>query len=128
MKYHRPKLRTLLLDLYGKFTSRSKYQCNWTISRSKEGLPESRSCQIASRMLRHTHELMCNIAGSAKEIVFPDPVWAMATTSRPLSAIGHAWHWIGVGSEKPCAWIVVIRYSGKPASSKEVTGRGTPRP
>ncbi len=79
-------------------------------------------------MLSNTHALICNIAGSAKEMVFPEPVCAMATTSRPLSAIGQAWHWIGVGSEKPCARIVVIRYSGKPASSKEVTGRGTPRP
>lgn len=68
---------------------------------------------------------MCNIAGRAKEMVFPLPVWAMATTSLPLKAIGHAWHWIGVGLGKPWARMVLIIYSGNPISSKEVTGRGT---
>lgn len=44
---------------------------------------------------------MWSMAGRAKEIVFPLPVCAIATTSLPLNAIGHAWHWIGVGVVKP---------------------------
>lgn len=71
---------------------------------------------------------MCNMAGSANEIVLPLPVWAIATTSRPLSAIGQAWHWIGVGAGKPCARMEVMRYSGNPTSSKAVTGLGMLRP
>ncbi len=48
-----------------------------------------------------THALMCNMAGNAKEIVLPEPVWAIATRSRPLRAMGHDWHWMGVGAGKP---------------------------
>jgi len=38
------------------------------------------------------YALMCNMAGRAKEMVLPEPVWEIATTSRPLRAMGHAWH------------------------------------
>ena len=38
------------------------------------------------------YALMWSMAGRANEIVLPEAVWAIATTSRPLSAIGHAWH------------------------------------
>ena len=41
--------------------------------------------------------LMWTMAGRANEIVLPDPVSAMATTSRPERAIGQAWHWDGGG-------------------------------
>lgn len=33
--------------------------------------------------------------------VFPEPVMAMPTMSRPLRAIGQPWAWIGVGSLNP---------------------------
>jgi hypothetical protein len=36
------------------------------------------------------YALMCSIAGKANDIVLPLPVWAIATTSLPESAIGHA--------------------------------------
>ena len=35
--------------------------------------------------------------GSTKAPVLPVPVWAMPSTSRPSSACGIAWTWIGVG-------------------------------
>jgi hypothetical protein len=34
--------------------------------------------------------------------VFPDPVCAIPTMSRPLKAIGQPWACIAVGSAKPC--------------------------
>ena len=73
---------------------------------------------------RAAYALICNMAGRAKEIVLPEPVWEIATTSRPLRAMGHAWHWMGVGSAKPCCLMVLRRYSGKPTSSKPLTGLG----
>ena len=33
--------------------------------------------------------------------VFPEPVWATPTMSRPLMAIGQPWHWIAVGASNP---------------------------
>jgi hypothetical protein len=33
--------------------------------------------------------------------VFPEPVWAIPTMSRPLMAIGQPWHWIAVGVSNP---------------------------
>jgi hypothetical protein len=33
--------------------------------------------------------------------VFPEPVWAIPTMSRPLMAIGQPWHWIAVGDSNP---------------------------
>ena len=68
------------------------------------------------------------IAGRAKAIVLPLPVCAIPTISRPLRAMGQAWHWIGVGEGNFCARIVDIRYAGNPASSNVKTGLGTPRP
>ena len=36
--------------------------------------------------------------GSTKPAVLPVPVWAMPSTSRPVTATGMAWVWMGVGS------------------------------
>jgi hypothetical protein len=33
--------------------------------------------------------------------VFPEPVWAIPTMSRPLMATGQPWHWIAVGASNP---------------------------
>lgn len=43
--------------------------------------------------------------------VFPEPVWAMPTISRPLRAKGNPWHWIGVGSVKCWSINTSITYS-----------------
>ena len=51
------------------------------------------------------HLLKCIKAGIRYPSVFPDPVLAIATMSRFCSATGHVWAWIGVGFEKPAAWI-----------------------
>jgi hypothetical protein len=45
--------------------------------------------------------LMCMMPGSRKPQVLPEPVLAMATQSRPDSAMGHAMAWMGVGDLKP---------------------------
>ena len=59
---------------------------------ARSGCLESRVSKNATGKFAKAYALMCNIAGRAKEIVLPEPVCAMATTSRPLRAIGHAWH------------------------------------
>lgn len=46
---------------------------------------------------------MWSMPGSRKPHVLPEPVLAMATRSRPLSAMGQACAWMGVGDLKP-AW------------------------
>jgi len=43
--------------------------------------------------------------------VFPEPVCAMPTISRPLRASGKPWHWIGVGSVKFWSIRASITYS-----------------
>jgi hypothetical protein len=48
---------------------------------------------------------MWSMPGSRKPHVLPLPVLAMATMSRPLRAIGHAWAWMGVGALKPACLI-----------------------
>ena len=85
-----PKFGAFLLDLNGKLASWRKDQCYWAIPGVEQGLTKVILELRVSAKGRDTDALMCNIAGKAKEIVFPLPVWAMATRSRPLSAIGHA--------------------------------------
>ncbi len=42
--------------------------------------------------------LRCVIIGRTNAAVLPVPVWAMPSTSRPSSADGIAWIWMGVGT------------------------------
>ncbi len=39
-----------------------------------------------------------SIIGRVKDAVLPVPVWAQPSTSRPISTVGMACAWIGVGS------------------------------
>lgn len=68
--------------------------------------------------------MTCTIAGSTKPSVFPEPVFARPITSKPLSAMGHAWLWMGVGALKPDASHSAVTYSGKAASRNVLTGFG----
>mmetsp|Transcript_6601 Transcript_6601/g.23533 ORF Transcript_6601/g.23533 Transcript_6601/m.23533 type:complete len:280 (+) Transcript_6601:281-1120(+) len=47
---------------------------------------------------RNSCALMCTTAGSRNDSVFPEPVCAMPTTSRPERAIGQPCAWMGVGA------------------------------
>lgn len=49
--------------------------------------------------------MMWIMAGSAKAIVLPDPVAETATRSRPESAMGQDWHWMGEGLANPARLI-----------------------
>jgi hypothetical protein len=53
---------------------------------------------------RYGCALTWTTAGSKNDSVLPLPVSATATTSRPLSTVGHACDWIGVGVGNPAAW------------------------
>jgi len=48
--------------------------------------------------------------------------------SRPFKAMGQPCAWMGVGARKPARRTSDWTYSGKEASSKVVTGRGTSLP
>ena len=58
---------------------------------------------------RESVPLMWIIAGKANAIVLPEPVAETPTRFRPLSAIGHACFWIGVGEGKPAFLISSMR-------------------
>ena len=81
------------MDLNGEFTSRSQDKNDRTVSRRQQWLAARRTSQKMWRTdSEAAYALMCNMAGRAKEMVLPEPVWEIATTSRPLRAMGHAWH------------------------------------
>ena len=58
----------------------------------------------------------------------PDPVFAVARTSLPVSARGHAAAWIGEGSLNPAALSAAWRAGGKGASSNRWKSGGSPCP
>lgn len=103
-----PKFGALFMDLNGELTSRSKNKYNRSVTRGQEGLSKIQtSASFWLRRTRGTYALMCSIAGRAKDIVFPLPVWAIATTSLPDSATGQDWHWMGDGDLKPACLMEV---------------------
>mmetsp|Transcript_2263 Transcript_2263/g.5861 ORF Transcript_2263/g.5861 Transcript_2263/m.5861 type:complete len:255 (-) Transcript_2263:79-843(-) len=65
-------------------------------------------------------------AGRRKPQVFPEPVLAMAMTSLPLTARGHACAWMGVGDAYPCLSKAAMSFRGKGASWNLVIGSGVP--
>mmetsp|Transcript_3782 Transcript_3782/g.8296 ORF Transcript_3782/g.8296 Transcript_3782/m.8296 type:complete len:249 (-) Transcript_3782:402-1148(-) len=71
---------------------------------------------------------MCASIGRRNAAVLPDPVLAMPSTSLPLSAVGSAWHWIGVGAVYPCRSISLRRSSPSPHCANVLIGRGTSSP
>ena len=71
-------------DLAGQFAGRGEHQRAAGAGAGRR-LPAPRRCRI----------------GRAKAAVLPVPVWAMPCTSRPASADGMAWVWIGVGACSP---------------------------
>ncbi len=70
----------------------SKFSETWAAS-SRVG----HSTRLRGMRARARPLLRCVIIGSTKAAVLPVPVWAMPSTSRPSSALGIAWIWIGVG-------------------------------
>ena len=65
-------------------------------------------------------------AGRRKPQVFPEPVLAMAMTSLPLTARGHACAWMGVGDAYPCLSKAAMSFRGNGASWNLVIGSGVP--
>ena len=64
----------------------------------------------------------CNVVRLVLTHSFPEPVRAIPVISTPDNAIGHDCDWITVGFSKFCPRIVVIRYSGIPASKNSNIG------
>lgn len=69
-----PELRTLLLDLYRKFASRSQYEGDGSITWGEKGLTNGNGLVIFMKETLRTYALICNMAGRAKAIVLPLPV------------------------------------------------------
>mmetsp|Transcript_1948 Transcript_1948/g.9372 ORF Transcript_1948/g.9372 Transcript_1948/m.9372 type:complete len:251 (+) Transcript_1948:253-1005(+) len=65
-------------------------------------------------------------AGRRKPQVLPEPVLAMAMTSLPLTARGHACAWMGVGDAYPCLSKAAMSFRGNGASWNLVIGSGVP--
>mmetsp|Transcript_17353 Transcript_17353/g.44284 ORF Transcript_17353/g.44284 Transcript_17353/m.44284 type:complete len:289 (+) Transcript_17353:1020-1886(+) len=85
------------------------------------------SLRISSRrLLPHTW----TSSGRTKAMVLPEPVSAIPTVSRPLSAAAHTMLCTGVGRSKPMSRITRITDSPTHAGSSpnSCTGGGTPRP
>jgi len=76
----------------------------------------ARAC-IASRM-----------SGAAKVSVLPLPVNATPIMSRPLSATGRPWIWMGVGARMPLSFRCFRKASGKRMSLKDSSGGGMLEP
>jgi len=68
------------------------------------------------------------MTGNKNAAVFPDPVWALAMRSRPLSTIGNEYFWTGVGT----VYLALLMFSRidawSLASSKESKQGGTSVP
>ena len=71
----------------------SKFSATWAAN-SRVG---SRISERGMRILARPCDRM-SIMGRTKEAVFPVPVWAHPRISRPISTMGMAFSWIGVGS------------------------------
>jgi len=51
--------------------------------------------------------MVCTNKGQRKAAVLPEPVLAIPMTSRPLSTVGMAWDWIGVGWLNSDFWMTL---------------------
>lgn len=69
--------------------------------------------------------MMCMRPGRRYPQVFPEPVFAMAMTSRFDMAAAHDCDWMGVGSLKPARAISSIMSRGNCAASKLTKGSGS---
>ena len=67
-------------------------------------------------------------AGRRNPHVLPLPVFAMAMTSLPLTAMGHACAWMGVGDSYPLLEQSRDEFLRERASWKRVMGSGCPGP
>eukprot|EP00965_Chrysotila_dentata_P229106 6196979-Pleurochrysis_carterae.AAC.5 len=65
-------------------------------------------------------------AGTRNPSVFPDPVFAIPTTSRPRMAGAHEAAWMGDGEGKPARRISAMIEGGSCASSNVMNGGGVP--
>ena len=98
------ELGALGLSLDGKLSGRSEDEDDGSVSGGEERLgvdvnpgegrrkEEKVSFDALETKDEKRKETETNMAGRAKEMVFPDPVSATATISRPERAIGQAWH------------------------------------
>mmetsp|Transcript_11956 Transcript_11956/g.25700 ORF Transcript_11956/g.25700 Transcript_11956/m.25700 type:complete len:222 (-) Transcript_11956:596-1261(-) len=106
----------------------SMISCVWLAS-SREGQmmrPTGPSLRMSGMRISSCSAIM--IMGSVKTSVLPEPVKAMPIMSRPASATGRPWIWMGVGFLMPLASSTRSTAGGNFMSLKFAMGGGTSLP
>jgi len=89
-------------------------------------MPTGPSPPTSGILCSSTSESM--IRGRPKQSVFPEPVKAMPTMSRPLRRTGRPWTWMGVGRAMPFFCSAFMMGSGNFMSLKALMGAGRSSP